>query len=488
MSSASQRNRLLNNLIEFKTKDGIDKIIEYVKTGIIPTGLTARQRRQWLEHYDNKNWKVINNTLFYEPSDLIKLEVLPPDDKIINEKLKDLYDDIREGFANGQSSFYNCVASKYLNIKRNQSNEFLRHQESYQLTRPIRRVVNRPIVNKTPNELWQIDCINVSSYGVSNFNGQSNSRYKFIFTCVDSFSKRVWARALKSESAKDILQALKSIIEESKTKPHLLQSDNGSAFIGIPFNDFLKQEDIKHLYSRSHTPTDNANVERMNRTIRDKMKQVMVKMNSLEWVKWLPDIVENINGKKTRQGYSPNTLWTAGYSRVDKNLPLTTKPKDDADNLEDIQTNVRNKAIIRAQDQVKAKKEKTMEVGDWVRIDLNSIQGQYRKVVKGQMEKKLLAIHWSVKVYRIKSVIRNRKLRRNSYLVETDDGNVLMIPPLNSGAPRQPLYLFGNQLQLVPHPDKIVKTQLADEDAGKKINLIQPWRRVNHNADPLDTL
>ena len=69
---------------------------------------------------------------------------------------------------------------------------------------------------------WQIDLIDCHDISGSNYG------LKYIFTCIDVFSKHAWAIPIKNKEAKSCLQAFKSIINESKRKPNHLYLDNGT--------------------------------------------------------------------------------------------------------------------------------------------------------------------------------------------------------------------------------------------------------------------
>lgn len=51
-----------------------------------------------------------------------------------------------------------------------------------------------------------------------------------------------------------------------------IQSDHGSAFIAAEFSRTLSETGVGHSLIRPHTPTDNALIERFNRTIGEKLE------------------------------------------------------------------------------------------------------------------------------------------------------------------------------------------------------------------------
>jgi Integrase core domain len=62
------------------------------------------------------------------------------------------------------------------------------------------------------------------------------------------------------------------------------------------------------------SPTENALCERMNRIIREKLNEMMVRNNSNEWLAHLQTVVDNTNNQVAGgTNYTPNELWTPLY-------------------------------------------------------------------------------------------------------------------------------------------------------------------------------
>ena len=168
---------------------------------------------------ENKDTKIVIN----------KINKQSLQDKILNQ----IYNDDKLGLGTGLDQFYYQVCSQYIGIKRAKVRAFLRSQGNYQISRPIKKAVNQPILSKTPNEIWGMDItymnylqiltkknaegereprvIDPRTFGVENvekkltknlnqFNDDGTKGY--ILTVVDFFSKKVWARALTQNTAK----------------------------------------------------------------------------------------------------------------------------------------------------------------------------------------------------------------------------------------------------------------------------------------------
>ena len=58
-------------------------------------------------------------------------------------------------------------------------------------------------------------------------------------------------------------------------KPVLLQTDNGLEFHNRLLSESLENEDVKHIFSRSHHPQTNGCLERYHREIKNYMKEYL---------------------------------------------------------------------------------------------------------------------------------------------------------------------------------------------------------------------
>jgi hypothetical protein len=90
-----------------------------------------------------------------EDNQRIKIPVARPNQH--QEILEQIYNDDKLGLGTGLDQFYYQVCSQYIGIKRIEARAFLRKQGNYQITRPLHKVINQPILSKTPNEIWGMD-------------------------------------------------------------------------------------------------------------------------------------------------------------------------------------------------------------------------------------------------------------------------------------------------------------------------------------------
>ena len=70
-----------------------------------------------------------------------------------------------------------------------------------------------------------------------------------------------------AQTAINVTNALKSIVQDTNTYPKMIQADNGSEFMNET-SDWMKENNIVYIKTLSYTPTSNGLVEGKNRRIR----------------------------------------------------------------------------------------------------------------------------------------------------------------------------------------------------------------------------
>jgi len=205
----------------------------------------------------------------------------------------------------GILNFYWLICSKYLGILRKHTTAFLKQQFDYQMTRPAKRVFEKKMIVKKPFSIFACDLIDLNSY----CRIAGNKGYRYIFSCVDLYSKYVWLVGLKNKTAKDTGTALKKIFREAGEKCSVIVSDLGKEFEGKrkgdtvdeneeskeeeTFAKFLEANGVKKLNTRSYSPQPN--VEAKNREMRKVMRVLFLRTKSLVWYPYLKDIQDALN-------------------------------------------------------------------------------------------------------------------------------------------------------------------------------------------------
>ena len=104
--------------------------------------------------------------------------------------------------------------------------------------------------------LYQIDLVDMSKFA------DENDDYKWIITCIDTFSKKAWAFKVRDKSGVSITNTMKVLLLVNR--PQKIEFDQGTEFYNPQFLKLLQTYGIKHysIYSDRKCSI----VERFNRT------------------------------------------------------------------------------------------------------------------------------------------------------------------------------------------------------------------------------
>jgi IS30 family transposase len=337
--------------------ESIAKAKEYLRTRKLPDSLdNSGKKKRFLAKWE-KDFKIENDKLVYSPLNLI---VVPDGER--DMVLKKIYEDITQGPAQGIDLFYARVRDKYLNIRRSDVATFLKSQKLYQITKSQNHTINKPIMSSSPNERWGIDCINMVSYASAN--GGIDRGWKFILTVVDYFSRKVWLRALKSQTAINVRNALINIHAETKTWARIVQADRGSEFLG-EISELFKQHNVKYIKTLSYSPESNGLVEGTNKKIRRVLREIMIRENSRNWYSHLQTTANLLNSQRngtTKQ--TPDSVWKEGHE-------LQGEQDESIIRLHE-------RRIINA---IKNNDTTEYKLGDFVRVKMGTLYSKVRKLI-----------------------------------------------------------------------------------------------------------
>jgi len=70
-----------------------------------------------------------------------------------------------------------------------------------------------------------------------------NKNYKWLFVCVDVFTRKAYVFPMKFKNTKNILIAFNKLL--SKIKPEIIMADNGTEFTSRKFVQLCKDNNIK---------------------------------------------------------------------------------------------------------------------------------------------------------------------------------------------------------------------------------------------------
>lgn len=144
-----------------------------------------------------------------------------------------------------------------------------------------------------PGDLIQIDTIHIM---------KNEKERVYVFTLLDVYSRRAYARAYEKANTRTALQFLVLAKMRSPFKFLNLQSDHGSEFS----THFTERVKICHRHSRVRMPNDNAHFERFNRTLQEECLDKIPK-NIRDLNKALSEYLPYYNKKRLHFGINLKT-------------------------------------------------------------------------------------------------------------------------------------------------------------------------------------
>lgn len=253
----------------------------------------------------------------------------------LTTKQKELLNDLYHKVLGGRDKLYKFIQEHHQesNISRRQVMEWLRNQELNQITTTPKKTVKIiSTIPRYPLSKLQIDLIDLSK--------TESKGYKYIMTTIDTFSKYVWLKKLKNKTVETTARELKNVLNEISDmmkklnkvdngnrilQPKTVQTDNGTEF-KTKFNKVLVNKDIKHIYGEPYHSTSQGIVERMNRTIRNKiLKLKLLNSDNNVWADKMNEIEFSIN---------------ATYSDSIRTTPLKAIAIEKSELLKSIQGNI----------------------------------------------------------------------------------------------------------------------------------------------------
>lgn len=388
------------------------------------------------------------------------IKVVPPND--VDNTLQREYDNL-QGITVGVLKFFNLIKSKYIGITRKQVNLFLNRQEHYQLRKQRARRYNKKINVKRNNECWAFDIVDMTSFG---------KRERYIFTCIDLFSRYVWALPCVTRTRAEIERKLDQIIASNGgIAPRRFLSDNAQEFKLSPAF-YARHNNIFHVFSKPHSPTDNAISENFNGYLRKMINDKIVATGSDNWPQHLPDIVAVKNNLSVQ---SFKNILGGYYSANDmREIGLEGDARRSI-RADTIQENVENaRAVL---------DKRRFVVGDEVRIATDALYNAIRKRKKAGEFLTKVPITFTKNIFVVNHVVRsnNRTFQQEKYELRDIRSNTDVLEDYDVSDPqkiRKVRQFYYDELLWVP--PNIVASNITNADTAK---LMKIWVINYDNLD-----
>lgn len=171
-----------------------------------------------------------------------------------------------------------------------------------ELHKPARKnFKRRRILINGLDDLWQADLAEMGNYS------KKNSNFNYILVVIDCFSKFVWARGIKNKSGPEVTRAMEDIFKESGRSCKNLNTDQGTEFYNVHFKNLMKKHKVNHYSTFSVKKA--AIVERVIRTLKERLYKYFSLNGSYKWIDVLSDIVTAYNNTRHRTiGMKPSEV------------------------------------------------------------------------------------------------------------------------------------------------------------------------------------
>lgn len=155
-----------------------------------------------------------------------------------------------------------------------------------------RKYCRRKVQLRGIGDTWQMDLMDLGQYF------RSNKSFKYALIIIDIFTKYVWYAPLKTKKGEEIAENLNTIISKNSFygPPRNIHSDKGKEFINSTCKNLYRKYDITYYHTESETKA--SIVERVIRTLKEKLFKKFTSVGSYEWVKSLAECVKKYNNSK----------------------------------------------------------------------------------------------------------------------------------------------------------------------------------------------
>ena len=185
----------------------------------------------------------------------------------------------------GKAAYSAIKGKRTLGLGVENSNKIL----SEELNKPKgKNFPRRKIIVNHIDEIFATDLVEMQKFA------KLNKGFRYLFTCIDIFSKYSWVIPLKDRKGINVKNALEKIFKERS--PKFLWTDRGTEFYNKQVQDSLNENSIK-LYSTNNYEIKSSVVESFNRTFKNMMYKKFTENNNTIFYNIIDDLVNAYNNK-----------------------------------------------------------------------------------------------------------------------------------------------------------------------------------------------
>ncbi len=229
--------------------------------------------------------------------------------------LRNLYRNVKKGgsYQSAEKLYETVRREGRFNISLARIKKWMQGEETYTLNKEVRRKFKTNQMGVTEIDcIWEADLADLGKYSSYN-NGN-----RYLLGCIDSFSRKLWVRPLKTKHGSEIVAALKDIFRADGRRPRSVRTDRGSEFTNATVSKFLQTEKIGQSFTSNQSQA--AYIERCWKSLKKRMTKYFQDRETFKYLDILQDLVEGYNSTNhSAIGMTPNEVTKDNQLEVEYN-------------------------------------------------------------------------------------------------------------------------------------------------------------------------
>jgi ribonuclease HI len=205
--------------------------------------------------------------------------------------------------------------------------------------------------------------------------------YDRLFVIVDGFGKFTKLFPVKSCSSQSAINCLEKYIDQLKTKPKTILSDNATTFTSNKWKNHWTSRGVNIAHCSPYVPNGNV-AERQMSKICDMLRIALINDKHNAWVKYIPDVQECLNNlENSTTRITPFTLMT-GEPSPDPIIEILNRKVEPLDKAQIILSAIARMKQANDKRDKKQNKGVLIKVGDLVAIRSHILSNKEKGIAK----------------------------------------------------------------------------------------------------------
>ena len=178
--------------------------------------------------------------------------------------------------------------------------QWLQDQDAFSLLQPVKYKFKRQrVVTRGIDDMWDVDLADMTNIA------EHNDGHRFLLIVIDVFSKHLWVQSIPNKSHTSVVQAFKTIFQQTMRRPRTLRTDNGTEFKNRWVKPYLKKEGIPAYTTKNEMKANFA--ERVIGALKGMMYRYFLHQQTYRYMDVLQELVYNYNHRPhtSLPSYSP---------------------------------------------------------------------------------------------------------------------------------------------------------------------------------------